>query len=412
MEMRTVMEAPNFYLVVEVKGTCDEPPLADPPEVIELALVALDAKSGVEVGNFQRFVRPEVQPELSPHCVALTGISQMQIDESDVLEDVLEEADAWVRHLIQSEGEGASLMSVTFGHSGIKDILLGQIEDEELSAPSWSTRWVNLHRVFHRHFALKERRDLGAALEYLGLSHQGRLNSAIDDAHNIARILSELIQLDARMEPVSDQNNTRNDASAVEEKPGDWRCSRCNFLNFARRHFCKDCGSQRADGGAGEYMPPPVVNTQEAKPGDWYCDRCSFLNFARRGSCKNCSAPRAGGAPQAHGGGYGGGHGGGHGGGYGGGHGGGHGGGYGGGHGGGGGRMKPGDWRCGDCTFVNFARRDYCKDCGAPRPAREAGAGASFSQGRPGDWNCGGCNYLNFAYREVCGQCGDAKGEG
>lgn len=74
--------------------------------------------------------------------------------------------------------------------------------------------------------------------------------------------------------------------------------------------------------------------------------------------------------------------------------------------------MKPGDWRCGDCTFVNFARRDYCKDCGAPRPAREAGAGASFSQGRPGDWNCGGCNYLNFAYREVCGQCGDAKGEG
>jgi len=391
LEMRSQVEPvkPSCYLVVEVKGTSDDPPPEDPPEVIELALVAVDAQSGQVIGDFQRFVRPEANPELSPHCVALTGISQAQIDESELFEDVLEEANGWVAHLVEdledADSSVAPLVTVAYGVYAMKEILLDQIDDEELEVPTWAERWVNLQRVFKRHFTLRPLPSLNDALEYLGLTAKGKAHSAIDDAHNTAQILSELIQLDARMEPVSDQNHHSNHGSSVEEKPGDWRCDRCQFLNFARRHFCKDCGNQRTDG-----VQPPApashMGNQEAKPGDWHCDRCSFMNFARRNSCKNCSAPRPGATPS-----YGGG------------------GGRSFGGGGRGPRMKPGDWRCGDCNFVNFARRDSCKDCGSERP--DDVQRAPQQQGRPGDWSCEGCSYFNFAYREVCGQCGDRKPE-
>lgn len=381
--------APHLYLVVDAQGTCDDPPHEDPPEVIEIALVAVEARTGQVVGDFQRFVRPEANPELTPHCVSLTQISQAQIDASDIFEDVLDEANAWVAQLTAPEaedGEPLSVRTVAFGLPVMKDLLLDQIEDEELTLPAWLKGWVNLQHAFHRHFAMRGRRPLHEALSYLGLTPKGRAHSAIDDAHNVAQILSELIQLDARMDPVSDQNHSNSYGSSFQEKPGDWRCDRCNFVNFARRHFCKDCGQQRSDGVAPPPQPVSFGAQQEAKPGDWHCERCSFMNFARRNSCKNCSAPRPGVSPS-----------------------------YGGGGGGGGfrersnrgPRMKPGDWRCEDCTFVNFARRDSCKDCGSPRPAHAERA--PMNQGRPGDWNCGGCNYLNFAYREVCGQCGDAK---
>lgn len=405
METRTKremsVEHPHFYLVLEAHGTSDEPPLEDPPEVIELAIVAVDAKTGEVVGDFQRFVRPEVNPDLTPHCVSHTGVSQAQIDASEVFEDVLTEASAWVDYLVSPEEPSASLSdeelqgeakqpnstslsalrtrAVTFGLKVMRDLLVDQIEDEELVKPEWLSPWVNLQYAFGRHFALKGRRSLDEALTYLGLKVEERAKGALERAHHIALILSELIQLDARMDPVSDQNSHYQGSS--QEKPGDWRCERCNFLNFARRNFCKDCGHQRP----GDHAPAPQAMsfgaTQEAKPGDWHCDRCSFMNFARRGTCKNCSAPRPGGAPapsydrapRARG-----------------------------------PRMKPGDWRCVDCSFVNFARRDSCKDCGSARPE---GTERVSHQGRPGDWSCGGCNYLNFAYRDVCGQCGDAKPE-
>jgi hypothetical protein len=75
--------------------------------------------------------------------------------------------------------------------------------------------------------------------------------------------------------------------------------------------------------------------------------------------------------------------------------------------------MKPGDWRCGDCNFVNFARRTSCKECGSERPAREIGGGSNIEEsGRPGDWNCPSCNYHNFAYRSECGRCGEEKPQG
>ena len=382
--------SPTNYLVVNVETTCDVSRRLDPREVIELS-VTLVTKDDLEVSDaFHRFVRPEVNPELTAYCVSQTGIGQSQLDQSDVLEDVLIELNDWVS---DQSLDPATISAVSFTHPQMR-VLKEQAADEELDLPSWLNTWINLRAVFRSHFQLKRPQRLSEALHYLGIPPTESDLSGVDKAQDTAKLLIDLIKLDARMDTVSDQDSYFSNKPAVVEKPGDWRCERCNFLNFARRNFCKDCGATKPG-----YTPSqaPRVSATEGRPGDWNCERCNFHNFARRNFCKDCGAPRPGGAQRSggHGGGYGGG-------GYGGG-----GGGYGGGHRdrSRGPRMKPGDWRCPDCNFINFARRNSCKECGCERPEREIGQ----PQGRPGDWNCPSCNYHNFAYRDACGQCGEDK---
>ena len=188
------------------------------------------------VGDFQRYVRPEVHPELSPHCVAATGISQGQIEESDVLEDVLSELTQWTDHLLD---EDKSVMTMVYGSTILGRILTEQAEDEELELPEFLTQWVNLQGVFKRHFALKEFLSLNEACEYLGMSTEDNPASGVDIAHQMTLLLVELIKLDAKVGPISNQDSLRGLTGNVEEKPGDWYCGQCQFLNFARRNFCK-----------------------------------------------------------------------------------------------------------------------------------------------------------------------------
>ena len=92
-----VMEVvkPSYYLVANVETTCDVDSRLDPQEVIEISLVAVETQELSVISDFQRYVRPEVRSELTPFCVAKTGIGQSHVDQSDVLEDVLEEISDW-----------------------------------------------------------------------------------------------------------------------------------------------------------------------------------------------------------------------------------------------------------------------------------------------------------------------------
>jgi len=61
---------------------------------------------------------------------------------------------------------------------------------------------------------------------------------------------------------------------------------------------------------------------------------------------------------------------------------------------------RQGDWDCPQCSELNFAARNMCRKCNAPRP-EHLGVG-----GRPGDWVCFKCGDLNFASRTICRKCG------
>lgn len=170
-------------------------------------------------------------------------------------------------------------------------------------------------------------------------------------------------------------------------------------------------GSMEAASASGNFKPQGLggkgggnfgkANDTQKKPGDWHCSSCGDLQFARNMECRKCGTPNLGamlgqmgmmggcGMMGGGGGGYnpmmqmqqmqqwGGGN-------YS------EWGGKGGGGGGGGGKgMMPGDWACPACGDHQFARNAECRKCGAPNPA---GSGAGAKGGGKGiNNNCSFC---------------------
>ncbi|KAF5176988.1 Zinc finger protein var3 protein [Thalictrum thalictroides] len=111
----------------------------------------------------------------------------------------------------------------------------------------------------------------------------------------------------------------REPSQSVEMKRGDWTCSTCNFMNFARNTRCLEC---KADG------PKRVpMDDVEMKKGDWNCPQCNFMNFARNRNCKNCQESRP--------------------------------------------KRVPGEWDCPSCDFLNYRRNTVCLKCSCAKPKDE-----------------------------------------
>ncbi|RJU88774.1 MAG: hypothetical protein DWC07_07260 [Candidatus Poseidoniales archaeon] len=87
------------------------------------------------------------------------------------------------------------------------------------------------------------------------------------------------------------------------------------------------------------------------------------------------------------------------------------------------------DWDCPECGNDNFAFRNECNRCEAPRPngggnrsGRQGGRQDGRSNGRErfggrnnhgdNDWDCGECGNSNFAFRQECNMCSAPRSGG
>lgn len=121
------------------------------------------------------------------------------------------------------------------------------------------------------------------------------------------------------------ENGSNQERSQIDVpmKPGDWRCPKCNFLNFARNIKCLRC-----DGIFHERLKK-ISEEQEHLPlkkGDWLCGKCNFLNFARNTRCLQCkeNPPKR--------------------------------------------QLNHGEWECDSCNYINFRRNMVCLKCDHRRP--------------------------------------------
>ncbi|KAF2317496.1 hypothetical protein GH714_023057 [Hevea brasiliensis] len=65
-------------------------------------------------------------------------------------------------------------------------------------------------------------------------------------------------------------------------------------------------------------------------------------------------------------------------------------------------QMKPGDWNCPECGFMNFANNKLCLRCREQRPKRQL---------IPGDWECPSCDFLNYSRNTSCRKCNHERPE-
>lgn len=159
-------------IIVDLEATCwenQQERLNKQSEIIEIGAVK---ENGDE---FQRFIKPVLNPILSPYCTRLTSIQQIDVDTADSFPIVIKDFIEWV-------GEDTLYSWGNYDKTQfVKDCQLHNID--------WKFTHVNLKVEFSKVRKIK-RRGAAGALKYLDLTFEGNHHRGIDDARNIMRIYS------------------------------------------------------------------------------------------------------------------------------------------------------------------------------------------------------------------------------
>ena len=155
-------------------------------EIIEIGAVKVVNENGVPraASTFQSFVRPVIDPKLSPDTTSFTGIHQQDVDNAGTLPEVIREFLDWI-------GPDEYFLCA-WGPDDLRQLL------QECRMHRIPTDWIinhnNLQRMLSKVFKLEKHQQLGLknALEMLNIPFSGSHHRALDDAMNTAQILIRL----------------------------------------------------------------------------------------------------------------------------------------------------------------------------------------------------------------------------
>lgn len=71
------MDGLQILLVLDFEATCEKDSKTFLNEIIEIPVVMLDLSRNRVIAEFHRYVKPVVNPKLTPFCTELTGITQV-----------------------------------------------------------------------------------------------------------------------------------------------------------------------------------------------------------------------------------------------------------------------------------------------------------------------------------------------
>ncbi|KAL6853551.1 hypothetical protein ACP4OV_019580 [Aristida adscensionis] len=89
---------------------------------------------------------------------------------------------------------------------------------------------------------------------------------------------SGFVESTSRQHSVYQNERSNPPGQNIEMKRGDWICTRCSFMNFARNVRCLECN---------EHRPKRMLTG-----GEWECPQCDFYNYGRNMSCLKCDCRR------------------------------------------------------------------------------------------------------------------------
>ncbi|KAK2705983.1 3'-5' exoribonuclease 1-like [Artemia franciscana] len=181
----------DYFVVIDFEATCEAGKQEEyRHEIIEFPAVLIKGTTGEVVDEFRQFCRPSLEPKLSDFCLELTGISQETIDASPSFIEVLDMFKRWLeKHQL---GTKYSFSLVTDGPWDMGRFLLIQCSLCGITFPEFALTWCNIRKIFSNYYDTR-RYPLSVMLELLGMEFEGRAHSGLDDARNIARILSRLL---------------------------------------------------------------------------------------------------------------------------------------------------------------------------------------------------------------------------
>ena len=177
------MSGKPYFAVIDFEATCWEEESRGDMEMIELGCVVVERESTEIINKFSSFVRPVRYPQLSEYCVALTGITQHDVDTAPTFPYAL-------GMMVDQLGDPLRYLFCSWGEFD-RYLLRSACRYHRVPYP-FDDEYLDLKPLFVEQVSGRNV-PMQRALDMLGIPHQGQLHRALDDAQNIALILKEML---------------------------------------------------------------------------------------------------------------------------------------------------------------------------------------------------------------------------
>lgn len=172
------------YIIYDLEATCwENPPANFVQETIEIGAFKVNA-FGEVVSKFNRFIQPVVHPRLSPFCIQLTGIRQIDVQRANTFPEVADEFLDWATD--NPDEDDYTLCSWgSFDRKMLRnDCRLHRMEE------SWTDKHVNLKEQYRHLKGIRHKRGLGLqyTVEQEGFLFTGQPHRGISDAENLLKL--------------------------------------------------------------------------------------------------------------------------------------------------------------------------------------------------------------------------------
>jgi len=187
----------DFLVVMDFEATCEKSNLPNyPHEIIEFPAVLIDVNKWEIVDSWRRYVKPKLNPTLTPFCTNLTGITQDMVDSADDFLTVMNQFNEWM--ISKGLGSEHTFAVATDGPFDIARFLLLSCQQNDIRVPEWASRWINVKKVFLNFYKIDKKcdkvRGLQDMLSRMYLEFEGNPHCGLDDANNIARVVIRLLK--------------------------------------------------------------------------------------------------------------------------------------------------------------------------------------------------------------------------
>lgn len=171
-------------LVIDVEATCWEgdPPEGEISEIIEIGLCVLDVTSGERSTPRAIMVKPQ-RSCLSNYCMELTTITPEMLTEGASFLEACQ--------LLKDEHDSQQLTWASYGdYDRIQ--FMRQCEAENIPYP-FGRSHINVKNLLALQLGLNKEVGLQRGTSLLGLPFEGTIHRGVDDAWNIAAVLSRVL---------------------------------------------------------------------------------------------------------------------------------------------------------------------------------------------------------------------------
>lgn len=180
--MENILENYNYYLIVDLEATCCDQnsfPRHE-METIEIGAVMVDAENLNIIDEFECFIKPVRNKQLTNFCTELTSITQSQVDMAEEYPKAVKVFQKW---LYQYSG----YIFCSWGDYDRKQL----IQDSQYHRIGYpiDVEHINIKKLFSTNQGLKKKFGMAGALKRAGLELIGTHHRGIDDARNMARLM-------------------------------------------------------------------------------------------------------------------------------------------------------------------------------------------------------------------------------